>query len=336
MSNQKLPYRELETKIKEAEELIHALRTHQVDAIVGERQVTLVRLKQAEENLKNSRDQLRALVAHMLSVREDERAVIARELHDEFGLALTSLHLGLSWISRKLTPGQQPLREKITSLSAITTGLIRSVRNIATELRPGVLDEFGLVKTLKSQAREFEGHTGIRCTVKTNAAQAKFDHLTAVSIFRIVQAALANVARHAVALHDCHRFDEGKRRPDFNADGQWKGHTNPNRNLIVSHTSLGITGMRERALALGGTFTLRGSRGKGTTLTVQIPLSRKKSSMAPLVFKPAASPYARSEHDRADQPQASTLRQNFRNGLSRAASKEADFDYPPTTTAFYD
>lgn len=271
MSNQKLPYRELETKIKEAEELIHALRTHQVDAIVGERHVTLVRLKQAEENLKNSRDQLRALVAHMLSVREDERAVIARELHDEFGLSLTSLHLGLSWISRNLTPGQQPLREKIASLSATTTGLIRSVRNIATELRPGVLDEFGLVKTLKSQAREFEGHTGIRCTVKTNAAQAKFDRLAAVSIFRIVQAALANVARHAEASRAVIALMKRKNGLILTLTDNGKGI---NRNLIVSHTSLGITGMRERALALGGTFTVRGSRGKGTTLTVQIPLSR--------------------------------------------------------------
>jgi len=102
--------------MKEAEELIHALRTQQVDAIVGERHVMLVCLKQAEENLKRSRDQLRALTSYLLSVRENERAVIARELHDEFGQGLTSLHLGLSWISRKLTPGQRPLQEKIRSL----------------------------------------------------------------------------------------------------------------------------------------------------------------------------------------------------------------------------
>src|SRR5467141_2345616 len=121
MSDQKPPYRELETKMKEAEELIHVLRTQQVDAIVGERHVMLVRLKQAEENLKSSRDQLRALAAHLLSARENERALIARELHDEFGQALTSLHLGLSWISRKLTPGQRLLEEKVKSLSGITT-----------------------------------------------------------------------------------------------------------------------------------------------------------------------------------------------------------------------
>jgi len=116
MNSQKPPYHELETRMKEAEELFHALRTQQVDAIVGERHIMVVRLKQAEENLKSSRNQLRALAAYLLSAREDERAVIARELHDEFGQALTSLYLGLSWISRKLTPGQRPLQEKIRSL----------------------------------------------------------------------------------------------------------------------------------------------------------------------------------------------------------------------------
>src|SRR6266576_101555 len=182
MSDQKPPYRELETKMKEAEELIHVLRTQQVDA-----------------NLKSSRNQLRALASYLLSARENERAVIARELHDEFGQALTSLHLGLSWISRKLTLGQRPLQEKIRSLLATTTSLIRSVKNIATELRPGVLDELGLVKTLKSEAREFEGHTGIPCRFKMNIAKTKFDRSAAVAIFRVVQAALTNVARHAHA-----------------------------------------------------------------------------------------------------------------------------------------
>jgi signal transduction histidine kinase len=271
MSNQKLPYRELETKVKQAEELIHALRTHQVDAIVGQRHVTLVRLKQAEEDLRKSRDQLRALLANMLSVRENERAVIARELHDEFGLALTSLHLGLSWISRSLTPEQRPLQEKIRSLSATTTSLIRSVKNIATELRPGVLDELGLVKTLKSEASKFEGHTGIACRFKTNIGKAKFDRSAGVAIFRIVQAALTNVARHAHASRAVIALMERKKVLILTVTDNGKGIT---RNPIHSNSSLGITGMRERSLALGGTFELEGSRKKGTMLTVRIPLSR--------------------------------------------------------------
>jgi len=257
--------------MKEAEDLFHALRTQQVDAIVGERHIMVVRLKQAEENLKSSRNQLRALAAYLLSAREDERAVIARELHDEFGQALTSLHLGLSWISRKLAPGQRRLQEKIRSLSAITTSLIRSVKNIANELRPGVLDELGLVKTLRSEAREFEGHTGISCRFKTNTARTKFDRSAAVAIFRIVQAALTNVARHAHGSRALITLMKKKNGLILMVKDNGKGISSK---LIHRHDSLGITGMRERALALGGTFTLDGSKNKGTILTVQIPLSR--------------------------------------------------------------
>ena len=271
MNNQKPPYHELESKMEEAEKLIHALRTQQVDAIVGERHIMLVRLKQAEENLKSSRNQLRALASYLLSARENERAVIARELHDEFGQGLTSLQLGLSWISRKLTPGQRPLQEKIRSLSATTTNLMRSVKNIASELRPGVLDELGLIKTLKSEAREFEGHTGIQCRFETNTAKAKFDRSAAVAIFRIVQAALTNVARHAHASRARIALMKRKNGLILTVTDNGKGI---GRKLIYGHDSLGITGMRERALALGGTFTLGGSRSKGTMLTVQIPLSR--------------------------------------------------------------
>jgi signal transduction histidine kinase len=271
MNNQKPPYHELEAKMIQAEELIHALRTQQVDAIVGERHIMLVRLEQAEENLKSSRNQLRALASYLLSARENERAVIARELHDEFGQALTSLQLGLSWISRKLTPGQQPLQKKIKSLSATTTTLMRSVKNIASELRPGVLNELGLVKTLKSEAREFEGHTGIQCRFKTNTAKAKFDRSAAVAIFRIVQAALTNVARHAHASRARIALIKRKNGLILTVTDNGKGIS---RRLVYGHDSLGITGMRERTLALGGTFTLGGSGGKGTILTVQIPLSR--------------------------------------------------------------
>jgi glucose-6-phosphate-specific signal transduction histidine kinase len=93
--------------MKEAEALVRALKTHQVDGIVGERHIMICRMKEVEEKLENSRDQVRALAARLLVLRESERTAIARELHDEFGQTLTSLQLGLSWIARKVTPQQQ-------------------------------------------------------------------------------------------------------------------------------------------------------------------------------------------------------------------------------------
>src|SRR5260370_39605061 len=101
---------------------------------------------------------------------------------------------------------------------------MRSVKNIASELRPGVLDELGLVKTLKSEAREFEGHTGIGCSFKTNTAKAKFDRSAAVAIFRIVQAALTNVARHAHASRARITLMRKKNGLIFNGNGQREGH----------------------------------------------------------------------------------------------------------------
>ncbi len=271
MSHRKRQVHRPKTRMKEAEALIRALKTHQVDGIVGERHIMVCRLKETEEKLETSRDQLRALASRLQFLRENERAEIAREIHDEFGQALTSLQLGLSWMARNSTLGQQPLQRKIRSLSALVTTMIRSVRRIAVELRPGALDELGLVKTLQSEAREFEGHTGIRCRFETNLGNVKFDRLGSVAVFRIVQAALTNVARHADASEATIALMKEKQDLILTVNDNGKGIT---KKLIYSHNSLGIIGMRERALALDGTLTLRGSKGNGTTLTVRIPLSR--------------------------------------------------------------
>jgi signal transduction histidine kinase len=257
--------------MKDAEALVRALKTHQVDGIVGERHIMVCRLKEVEEKLENSRDQVRALAASLQSMRENERAVIAREIHDEFGQTLTILKLGLSWIAGKANPKQQPLQEKIRSLSALVTAMIQSVRRIADELRPGVLDELGLVKTLKAEAREFEGHTEIPCMFETNMGKARFDRVGSVAVFRIAQAGLTNVARHANASRTMMALM--KRKNDLILTVKDNGQGIP-RKQVYSHNSLGIIGMRERAIALDGTFTLSGSKGKGTTLTVRIPLSR--------------------------------------------------------------
>lgn len=277
MNRQRATRRGRAGRLTGAEGLARALRTHEVDAIVGDRDIMVVRLKQAEDDLERSRDQLSALAAHLLSVRDSERVAIARELHDEFGQALTSLQLGLAWLSRNVTPGQRPLLAKIRSLSDTTTGLIRTVRNITVELRPGALHELGLAKTLKAMAREFKKTAGIACGFRTNIAGLAIDRLAEVAVFRIVQAALTNVARHAraskagVAL--MRRGDELIVTVRDNGKGL-------SRKIADGQHSLGITGMRERARALGGTFTVVGPRGEGTVVTATIPLSRIVSGTA--------------------------------------------------------
>ncbi len=271
MSHRKRPVHRPKIRMKEAEALVWALKTHQVDGIVGERHIMVCRMKEVEEKLENSRDQVRALAASLQSVRENEKAVIAREIHDEFGQALTILQLGLSWMAGKVDPKQQPVQEKIRSLSALVTAMIQSVQRIADELRPGVLNELGLVKTLKAEAREFEGHTAIQCRFKTNFGKARFDRVGSIAVFRIAQAALTNVARHAHASRAMIELLKRNRHLILTVQDDGQGIT---KKKVHSHHSLGIIGMRERALALDGTLTFSGSKGKGTTMTVRVPLSR--------------------------------------------------------------
>jgi signal transduction histidine kinase len=255
----------------ESAALVHALRTNQVDAIVGDRTVTLVRLRQAEEELQRSRDELRALTAALQVERERERAAIAREIHDELGQALTSVQLGLSWMARTVAPTGRPILAKIASLSALVTTTIRSVKRIAVGLRPGTLDELGLLRTLRSEARTFQTNTGIRCRYKTNLRNARFHPAGSVAVFRITQAALTNVARHARASRAA--VSVMKRSRDLVLTVSDNG-TGIARKGIRGHNSLGIVGMRERVVALDGSVTFGGARGRGTTLTVRIPLSR--------------------------------------------------------------
>jgi signal transduction histidine kinase len=251
--------------------LARALRTHEVDAIVGDREIMVVRLKQAEDDLERSRNQLRALAAHLLSARESERVAIARELHDEFGQALTSVQLGLAWLARNVMPAQKPLLAKIGALSDATTSLIRSVKDITVELRPGALGELGLTKTVLAMTREFGDAAGIPCRFRTNTAGVRFSRPAAIAAYRIVQAALTNVARHAQASAVAVALIVGKRELIVTVKDDGRGI---DAKRVGSQRSLGIIGMRERAAALGGTFTLAGSRGEGSVLQVRFPVSQ--------------------------------------------------------------
>lgn len=252
------------------EALAHVLKTHQVDAIVGERDVMLVRLRQVEAELEQSRDELRALAGRLQVQRDHERAAIAREIHDEMGQALTSLQLGLSWMAQAL-PASQPVQSKIRTLAVLVTTTIKSVKRIAVELRPGVLDELGLVKTLRSEARAFHGHTGIRCAFRTNMSEATCRPAASLAVFRIAQAALTNVARHARASRAGMTLI--RRGSDLVLTVTDNGHGLA-RKAISKRDALGIVGMRERAIALHGTLTLSGPGDRGTTVTVRVPLAQ--------------------------------------------------------------
>src|SRR6266567_3475990 len=155
--------------------------------------------RRAEEQLRESHAQLRALSVYLQSVREEERTRIAREVHDELGQALTSCKLDLSWIAGRLPKEQTALLEKARALISHIDSTIRTVRRISSELRPGVLDYLGLAAALEWQANECQNRTGIRCDVHASLREPVLAQELNTTLFRIFQETLTNIIRHAGA-----------------------------------------------------------------------------------------------------------------------------------------
>jgi len=223
----------------------------------------------AEEHLRESEENLRALAAHLESVREEERTRIAREIHDELGQSLTGLKMDLTWLTSRLPGNQKQLIEKTESIFGLIDETIRSVRRIASGLRPEVLDQLGIAAAIGWQAKDFQKRTGIRCKVGLPRDALALEQERATAVFRIFQEVLTNVARHANATKvvvDLRRED-GELALEVADNGKGFVHAE-----IDSSKSLGLLGMRERAAALGGKITIDGERGRGTRVMVSIPL----------------------------------------------------------------
>lgn len=231
--------------------------------------------KQTEEKLNKSREQLRSLAARLQSVREGERIRIAREIHDELGQMLTGFKMDLSWLERRLTEMNAqaagiPLLNKMKTMSGLIDEMVQSVRKISSELRPRALDDLGLVPAMEWQALEFEERTGLECKFTSPAADIHLppDHCTAV--FRIFQEALTNVARHARATRVTLHLQTSAHHLVLEIRDNGRGITDEE---VANSQSLGLLGMRERALILGGDVRIRGVTGEGTAVTVEVPLS---------------------------------------------------------------
>ena len=227
--------------------------------------------KQNEVELEQSLEQVRLLALHLQDVREEERKRIARELHDELGQALASLKYGLAELEQqtKHPATARALKKKTQTMSKLIDSTIQIGRQIATELRPRVLDDLGLIAALRWQARDFQLRTGLTCNFIASTEDLTLEVGQATAVFRICQETLTNVLRHAqataVTIHlqvenECLRLEikdngRGISRQDINRRG--------------SH---GLLGMKERVLPYGGTFDIVGRAGEGTGVTVLLPL----------------------------------------------------------------
>ncbi len=224
--------------------------------------------------------QLRALSAHVERAREDERTGIAREIHDVLGQALTALKMDMAFIARRAGSDQLEKGElllKIASMSEMTSQVINDVRRISAELRPGVLDHLGLFAAFEWLAEDFAERNGTPCAVVSNLGDSALDRDVSTALFRILQEALTNVARHAEAKHvDVHldRHD-GELVLEVKDDG-----VGIREERASGVRSLGLLGIRERARRLGGSATITRAPEGGTIVHVAVPLTRSNQPSA--------------------------------------------------------
>jgi PAS domain S-box-containing protein len=225
----------------------------------------------AEQQLKASNEELRALASHLTDIREEERASMAREVHDELGQQLTGLKMDLSLMARKASGETEVwLKEKIGATLNLLDTTIRSVRKIASELRPSILDDLGLIAALDWQAQEFGKRMGILTDFETNGDGVRISPSASIGLFRICQESLTNIARHAAASRVRICLLEEKEHVFLSIQDDGKG-IDPEK-LSKKEKTLGLLGMKERALMMGGTLRIDSAVGAGVTLTIKVPI----------------------------------------------------------------
>jgi PAS domain S-box-containing protein len=229
--------------------------------------------KRAERELQVSFLELKALNAQLQSVREEERTKLARELHDELGQSLTAIKIDLAAL--QVAPGRDRQLQRIPAILGMVDETIRAVRRISTELRPGILDHLGLEAAVEWAAEEFQARTGIQCQAGLPEMKLVIDPGHATALFRIFQETLTNIARHAGATHVKIGLshESGYVSLEVRDNGRGIGE-----DQLSGFGSLGILGMRERALLLGGEFTIAGDPGSGTIVRVRIPLADRRQA----------------------------------------------------------
>jgi signal transduction histidine kinase len=227
-----------------------------------------------EEKLRNSRKQLRGCVSNMISIREKERAKISREIHDELSQSLTTLKMNLFLLEKKIPKNRITIHEIIKSMFKVIDSSLKEIKRIASDLRPKILDELGILEAVKWQARKFQEQTGIACEIDKKSKTGKLDQNFSLTIFRIYQETLTNVARHAKATKVISVL---KRKPDtiyMEIKDNGIGITEKQVNSADSH---GITGLRERVQHYRGHIKIKGTQNQGTAVIITIPLNNRKN-----------------------------------------------------------
>lgn len=241
--------------------------------------INITRNKLAESEITRSREQLAELSSYLQKVKEHERAYIAREIHDDIGGTLTAIKCELLPCMDDKTRLPGFYQKKAKSIEGLVDRVIDSTRRISLDLRPGILD-FGIVAAIRWQAQEFSGRTGISCLVSCAGEDILLDSDLSVAIFRIFQETLTNISKHANASRIQVKLDEMDGLMFLEVVDNGRGIKDSD---IKKQDSFGIRGMSERCQQLKGNFNISGLPGKGTKVTLCIPVSDIKSYAAQMV-----------------------------------------------------
>jgi len=232
-----------------------------------------------------SQQQLRELSARLESVREEERARLAYAIHDELGQTLTALKMDVVWLEKHLDAPEPILRERTRAICELIDTAIQSVRDIASELRPVVLDNFGLAAAIEWQLHEFQTRTGVACTYTSTIERTCLDSQSCTILYRIFQEILTNVSRHSGGTQLVVSLKEIDGTLILCARDNGRGITADELN---SPRSFGLLAMRERARICLGAVQIDGASGGGTTVTVRVPLPGHSSAGGEASYSPDA------------------------------------------------
>ena len=228
----------------------------------------ITEIEESNIKLENSQIQLRDLTKHLQTIQEEERAHIAREIHDELGQRLTGIKMDISWISHKIPPENKTIFERLNSLNRLIDDTVQSVRKISSDLHPVMLDDLGLKAAMEWQISEFNRRSNIKCDLVMNEAEFDFKPIQEKTLFRIMQESLTNIMRHAKADKVSIILEKNKDGILFSIKDNGVGIKNYDENI---HKTFGILSMKERAYSLGGELSISSKLNKGTKINLFIP-----------------------------------------------------------------
>ena len=224
----------------------------------------------AEEELQRSHEELRELASHLETIREAERTHMAREIHDELGQQLTGLKMDISWLGKKIRSEDDAVNEKLKDTIELIDKTVITVRRIATQLRPSILDDLGLVAAMEWQSEEFEKRADIAASFTSNMSHVTVSPEIATGIFRIFQESLTNVLRHSKATEVVSSLHTENDMLTLRIEDNGIGFREED---ILHKKTLGLLGMKERVLLINGTYVINGDSGRGTSVIITVPLS---------------------------------------------------------------